>query len=75
MVKNAHFYHFSQTTSDCHFLWSLSSFRKRKKHENNEYMVNMFIFITFYKLRQTVTFCGRYLASQNVTIMKIIKIW
>ena len=29
-------------------------------------MVKMLIFITFHELRQTVTFCGRYLASENV---------
>ena len=30
----------------------------------------MLIFITFHKLCQTVTFWGRYLASENVTNMK-----
>ena len=76
MFKNAHFYHFSQAKSDCHFLGSLFSFRKRKNHENNENMVtckrNSF-FITSHKLCQTVTFWGRYLASETLKNMKKVK--
>ena len=76
MFKNANFYHFSQTTSNCHFLESLFSFRKRYKHENNKNICSkMLIFITSHKLSQTVTFWGRYLASESVKIMKIMKIW
>ena len=44
MVKNAHFYNFSQAMSDCHFLGSLFSFRKCKNHENNENMVKTHFF-------------------------------
>ena len=77
-VKNIHFYHISQATSDCHFLGSLFSFRKRKNHENNESMVtckrNSF-FITFHKLCQTVTFWGRDSTSETVKNMKRIKPW
>ena len=47
MVKNAHFYHFSQATSDCHFLWSLFSFRKRYKHEKNNMTVVKSHFFSF----------------------------
>ena len=76
MFKNAHFYHFSQAKSDCHFLGSLFIFRKRRNHENNENMVkrNSF-FITFHKLCQTVTFWGRFLAAETVKTMKGIKAW
>ena len=35
----------------------------------------MLIFISFHKLRQTVPFWGRYLASEIVKNMKIMKIW
>ena len=54
MVKNAHFYHFSQTTSDCHFLGSLFSFRKRYKHEINK---NIFKNAHFYQFSQATSDC------------------
>ena len=55
--------------SDCHFWGSWFSFRNRKKHEKNKNMVKNAHFITFHRLHQTVTFWGRYLASENVKIM------
>ena len=36
MVKNSHFYHFPQVTSDCHLLRSLTSFRNCKNHEKKK---------------------------------------
>ena len=67
MFKNLTFHHYSR-----HFWGPLFGFRKRYNHENNENIWwKALIFIIFHRVPQIITFCGRYVTSKTVKIMKI----